>query len=211
MDISNKNGLTVEKILLLLPQTQCGHCGYDNCRMYAEAIATGNANINRCAAGGQTGIHMLATLLHVDEPVLDASFGIEKPYSVARINESRCTGCTLCIQSCPVDAIVGTGKMMHTVIHSCCTGCERCLDKCPLDCIEMIPVSGKKTGWDAWSVEQAKLARERYERKILRLRQEKESESARSALPADKIRKADILKKIMGRVKTQPQPPDTPV
>lgn len=96
--------------------------------MYAEAIATANADINRCATGGQTGIHMLAELLNVCEPVLDASCGVEKPYAIAEINESRCTGCTLCLQTCPVDAIVGTGKMMHTVISSCCTGCERCLE-----------------------------------------------------------------------------------
>lgn len=133
--------------------------------MYAEAIATANADINRCATGGQTGIHMLAELLNVCEPVLDASCGVEKPYAIAEINESRCTGCTLCLQTCPVDAIVGTGKMMHTVISSCCTGCERCLERCPMDCIEMKPVSGEKTGWDAWSFRQAQQARERYERR----------------------------------------------
>lgn len=209
MDILEKKGVTVEKILRLLPQTQCGHCGFDNCRMYAEAIATANADINRCATGGQTGIHMLAELLNVCEPVLDASCGVEKPYAIAEMDESRCTGCTLCLQTCPVDAIVGTGKMMHTVISSCCTGCERCLERCPMNCIEMKPVSGEKTGWDAWSFRQAQQARERYERRSFRLQQEKENESVRPSALTDKSRKSDTLRKIMERAKARSKTPGT--
>ena len=207
MDTMGKNA--IEEILQLLPQTQCGHCGYDNCKMYAKAIATGKADINRCSTGGQRGICMLAGLLNISEPVLDTSYGKEKPFSIARIDESKCTGCTLCIQTCPFDAIVGTGKMMHTVIRSCCTGCERCIERCPIDCIVMEPVSGEKTGWDAWSLRQAQQAREKYERKCFRLQQDRENKTARSSSPVDKTRKSEILKKIMARAETRLKRNDT--
>ncbi len=201
MNESGTKKLSVDTILHVLPQTQCGHCGFDNCKMYAEAIAIGKANINRCSTGGQTGIRMLAKLLNVNPPVLDPLYGKEKPFSIAQIDEFRCTGCTICIQTCPFDAIVGAGKMAHTVIHSCCTGCERCIERCPMDCIKMNPISGTKTGWDAWSLEQAKQAQERYERKRFRLQQENEPIS--SSVLIDKAKKSDILKKIMERAKAR--------
>ena len=200
MDTSVKNRTTVDEILLLLPQTQCGHCGFDNCRAYAEAIAENRAGIDRCSTGGQSGIRQLASLLNVAEPLLDCSFGMEKPRTVAYIDESKCTGCTLCIQACPVDAIVGTGKMMHTVIGTCCTGCERCIPVCPLECIGLKTVSGTKTGWDAWSAEQAKQARERYERRLHRLQTENGNGQPAAARES---KKSDILKKVMERARAR--------
>ena len=201
MDTSEKNGTGIEEILLLLPQTQCGRCGFDNCRAYAAAIAADKTGINRCPTGGQSGIHQLAKLFDIAEPVLDTSCGMEKPRAVARIDETRCTGCTLCIQTCPFDAIVGAGKMMHTVISEVCTGCERCVSRCPVDCIDMKIVSGTRTGWNAWSVKQARTARERYERRLHRLQMEKEDETGRIDTSAGENKKADILRKVMERVR----------
>lgn len=198
-----KNKPTVEDILKLLPQIQCGHCGYDNCKAYAQAIVAQKAGINRCARGGQHGIRMLAKLLDIAEPVLDTLYGTEKPFSLARIDESKCTGCTICIQTCPFDAIVGTGKMMHTVIHSLCTGCERCVKRCPMDCIDMIPVSGTKSCSETWSAVQAMQARERFERRLYRLEQESREELALSSNTTHEARKSDILKKIMARVNSR--------
>lgn len=205
MDTSEKNGTGIEEILLLLPQTQCGRCGFDNCRAYAEAIAADKTGINRCPTGGQSGIHRLAKLFNIAEPVLDASCGMEKPRAVARIDETRCTGCTLCIQTCPFDAIVGAGKMMHTVISEVCTGCERCVPRCPIDCIDMKIVSGTRTGWNAWSVKQARTARERYERRLHRLQMEKEDETGRIDTSAGE-KKADMLRKVMERVRARSKP-----
>lgn len=142
----------VEQILDKLPQTQCGQCGYPGCRAYAEAIANGEA-INKCPPGGQTTINALATLLNVEAPELDAEHGIEKPPMVAFIHEELCIGCTKCIQACPVDAILGAAKQMHTVIGSECTGCDLCVDPCPVDCIEMIPVPTTPQTW-RWELPQ---------------------------------------------------------
>lgn len=124
----------------LLPQTQCEQCGFHGCRPYADAIAAGEAGIDRCPPGGSAGIARLAALL--DRPVvpLDTSRGIEKPRTLARVIEADCIGCTKCIQACPVDAIVGAAKMMHTVIDDLCTGCELCVPACPVDCITLDPM-----------------------------------------------------------------------
>ena len=128
----------VEEINAILPQTQCGQCGYPGCRPYAEAIAEGEA-INRCPPGGEAGIAQLATLLDVEPIPLDEAHGEEQQApAVAYIHEEDCIGCTKCIQACPVDAILGAAKHMHTVITSECTGCDLCVDPCPVDCIEMI-------------------------------------------------------------------------
>jgi len=123
-----------------LPQTQCTQCGFDGCRPYAEALARGESDINRCPPGGEAGMRALARLLGRPEKPIDPDCGepLKRPM-VAVIDESVCIGCTLCIQACPVDAIVGTGKMMHTVIESECTGCELCLPPCPVDCIDLVP------------------------------------------------------------------------
>ena len=129
----------VEKIDDILPQTQCGQCGFAGCRPYAEAIAAGAADINQCPPGGENGIVALAELLGRDPKPLNPDNGIEKPKMVAVIDEQNCIGCTLCIQACPVDAILGAAKHMHTVINRECTGCELCLAPCPVDCIELHP------------------------------------------------------------------------
>jgi electron transport complex protein RnfB len=136
-----------EKIDALLPQTQCGQCGYPGCRPYAEAIASGAADINQCPPGGMAGIVMLAELLGREPRPLDTAHGVEKPRSVAIIDESLCIGCTLCIQACPVDAILGAAKLMHTVIAEECTGCELCIAPCPVDCIHMQPVTLSLAEW----------------------------------------------------------------
>jgi electron transport complex protein RnfB len=129
-----------ERIDALLPQTQCGQCRYPGCRPYAEAIAKGEADINRCPPGGDEGVKALADLLGLEPKPLDAQHATEKSERVARIDERLCIGCTLCIQACPVDAILGAPKFMHTVIASECTGCELCIAPCPVDCITMMPV-----------------------------------------------------------------------
>ena len=136
----------IDKIDALLPQTQCGQCGYPGCRPYAEAIAKGEADINLCPPGGEEGVAKLADLLGREAKPLDAE---ERPPQVARIDENICIGCTLCIQACPVDAIVGAAKQMHTVVASVCTGCELCLPPCPVECISMqtIPESIETWKW----------------------------------------------------------------
>lgn len=135
----------VEQIDAILPQTQCGQCGYPGCRPYAEAIANGDM-INKCPPGGQVTIEKLADLMGVDVPdsAPDAEKSVKK---VAFIHEDMCIGCTKCIQACPVDAIVGGTKSMHTVIKDECTGCDLCVSPCPTDCIEMIPVEETPDNW----------------------------------------------------------------
>ena len=126
-----------EQINALLPQTQCGQCGYPGCKPYAEAIAGGD-KINKCPPGGETTIQALADLLDMEPEPLDAEGG-EKPQMVAYIREAECIGCTKCIQACPVDAIVGGSKRMHVVVEPLCTGCRLCVPACPVDCIVMLP------------------------------------------------------------------------
>ena len=131
----------------LLPQTQCGQCGYPGCRPYAEAIANGES-INKCPPGGESTIIAIADLLGVEPEPLDAEHGIEKDVPmVAFIREDECIGCTKCIQACPVDAIVGAAKQMHTVISDECTGCDLCVEPCPVDCIDMVPVETTANTW----------------------------------------------------------------
>jgi len=137
----------VDRIDALLPQTQCGQCGFPGCRPYAEAIAGGKADINQCPPGGEATIMALADLLDRDPKPLNPENGQEKPKTVAIIDEARCIGCTLCIQACPVDAIVGAAKHMHTVIAEECTGCNLCVPPCPVDCIDMVPVKQNIHVW----------------------------------------------------------------
>ena len=137
-----------DQIDALLPQTQCGQCSYAGCRPYAEAIAKGEAGINQCPPGGEATIQALADLLDVEPAPLDAEHGEHADLpTVALILEDTCIGCTLCIQACPVDAIVGAAKQMHTVIASECTGCDLCLPPCPVDCIIMVPVKPTPQSW----------------------------------------------------------------
>ena len=134
----------VEKIEAILPQTQCGQCSYPGCKPYAEAIAKGEAEINLCPPGGIEGVQRLADLLGREVKPLDAE---EKPKAVAFIDEQTCIGCTLCIQACPVDAIVGAAKQMHTIVADLCTGCELCVPPCPVECISMPTITENIDNW----------------------------------------------------------------
>jgi electron transport complex protein RnfB len=147
----------VDRIDALLPQTQCGQCGFAGCRPYAEAIAKGEAEINQCPPGGEATISALADLLGRDPKPLNPEHGEAKPKMVAVIDEQVCIGCTLCIQACPVDAIVGAAKQMHTVVEEECTGCELCVAPCPVECIHMIPVREDIGTWK-WPYPQGTLA-----------------------------------------------------
>jgi Na+-translocating ferredoxin:NAD+ oxidoreductase subunit B len=146
-----------------LPQTQCTRCGYPDCASYANSMADGQAEINQCPPGGDEGIVRLAALTGRAVLPLNPQHGVEAPRLLAVIDEAWCIGCTLCLDACPVDAIVGAAKLMHTVIASECTGCELCVPPCPVDCIALVPVSRERTGWAAWSEAQASRARERYD------------------------------------------------
>ncbi len=156
-----------ERIDALLPQTQCTKCGFDGCGPYADAIAAGTADINRCPPGGEAGIRALAALLARAPKPLDPACGAERPLLVARIDEARCIGCTLCIRACPVDAIVGAAKQMHSVLAELCTGCELCVAPCPVDCIALLPA--QRARWDA---DRASAARRRFEARRARLERE---------------------------------------
>lgn len=173
-----------DQIENLLPQTQCTKCGFASCRLYAEAIACGQANYNQCPPGGAEGVARLAHLLGQAEMPLSSLHGQERSRAVAVIDESLCIGCTLCIQACPVDAIAGAAKQMHTVLMDLCTGCDLCVPPCPVDCIAMLEATPGRTGWGAWSQEQADASRKRYQFRQLRLRREKEEDDARLAAKA---------------------------
>ena len=153
---------TVDRIDSVLPQTQCTRCGYPDCRGYAQAIANGEAGIDRCPPGGSEGIARIAAVTGLPVTALDPAYGQEGPRQLAVIDESWCIGCTLCLDACPTDAILGRNKHMHTVVPLHCTGCELCVPVCPVDCISMIPVTGSAGGWNAWSAAQAEVALQRY-------------------------------------------------
>ena len=169
----------------ILPQTQCTKCGYAGCRPYAEAIASGAADINQCPPGGAEGVRRLAQLLGKPATPLNPANGLERGRPVAVIDEALCIGCTLCIQACPVDAIVGAAKQMHTILPDQCTGCDLCVAPCPVDCIAMVNVTGIRTGWDAWSQAQADTARAHHDFRTTRLRCEKAENDGRLAAKAD--------------------------
>jgi len=167
-----------------LPQTQCTRCGYADCRAYAEAIALGDAAINRCPPGGAEGIGRLALISQQPALALDPQCGQQGPRLLALIDEAWCIGCTLCLAACPVDAITGANKLMHTVIEPLCTGCELCVPACPVDCISLHAVTGTATGWQAWSTAQADDAQTRYARHAERVRREARDNEARLAAKA---------------------------
>ena len=180
----------------LLPQTQCTKCGYNGCRPYADAIANGDADINQCPPGGAAGIRKLARLLNRPEKSLNPANGLEKPRTAAVIDESRCIGCMLCIKACPVDAIVGAAKRMHTVLTASCTGCDLCLPPCPVDCIDMVELDtlaqrGNRhaSALATQSVEEiAVIARARFGFHEFRIAREEEERSDRLAKKArDKL------------------------
>jgi electron transport complex protein RnfB len=162
-----------------LPQTQCTRCGYPDCAGYAQAIAAGEAGINQCPPGGAEGIVRLAELTRRKPVPLNPDIGVEGPRTVAVIDEDWCIGCTLCLDVCPTDAILGGNKRMHTVIEPCCTGCELCVPVCPVDCISLENVSGERTGWNAWSPAQATQALERYDARKQRLAREAVAQAER--------------------------------
>jgi electron transport complex protein RnfB len=176
----------------ILPQTQCTKCSYPDCRTYAEAMATGEALPNRCPPGGVEGIKRLSAILTPTfpqdafalHPSIDPECGLERPRPVAFIDPKTCIGCTLCIQACPVDAIVGASKQMHVVLSDWCTGCDLCIPPCPVDCITMQDVTDQNTGWDAWSPELADAARARYATRNVRLDREQRDNDERLAKKA---------------------------
>jgi electron transport complex protein RnfB len=168
----------VDRVDALLPQTQCTRCGFPSCRDYAEAVAAGLAGIDRCPPGGQAGVDTLAGLLGVASRPLDPACGSEAPLRVARIDESACIGCTLCIQACPVDAIVGAARLMHVVVTAWCSGCDLCVAPCPVDCIAMQP-AGR-----TWTAHDAGAARQRFGARQARLAHAAGDRAARSAARA---------------------------
>ena len=171
-------GLSIRAIENCLPQTQCTRCTYPCCTDYAEAIANGEANINQCPPGGDVSINKLAKLSGQKALPLNPEMGEFQPKTLAYIIEDKCIGCVLCIKACPVDAIVGANKLMHTVIQSHCTGCELCVPVCPTDCIEMQalqnPVS-PISDWPGYTPDDIKLAKARFERRQDRIKQTIES------------------------------------
>ena len=189
----------------LLPQTQCEQCGYHGCRPYAEAIVRGEAQINQCPPGGAAGIAKLAALLQRPVLPLDPEHGIEKPRMLARIVEADCIGCTKCIQACPVDAIIGASKLMHTVLADDCTGCELCVPACPVDCIELVPMPAAQVD-DA----HADAARAHFRRREARLTSEhaaREAElAARKAAVDGGVRRNPVLE-ALARAKAKQQAP----
>lgn len=221
----------VQQIDAQLPQTQCTKCGYPSCRRYAEAIANGSASYNQCPPGGQIGVARLAALLDQQPLPLNPDNGSERARAVAFIDEDRCIGCTLCIQACPVDAIVGAAKQMHTVLPDLCTGCDLCVPACPVDCITMQEVTPGQTGWDAWSPAQADDARARFAAREQRLQRDAQEAQQRlvaqtsarqlqtgAGLAADK---ASVVQAAIARARlrqqqiaviavTQPDTPDQP-
>jgi electron transport complex protein RnfB len=174
-----------------LPQTQCTRCGYPDCATYAEAVAQGEAGINQCPPGGSEGVAILAALTGRPVTALNPVNGIEGPLTLAVIDEDWCIGCTLCIKACPTDAIVGGNKLMHTVIEAYCTGCELCIPVCPVDCISLEIVSGERSGWNAWSPQQAEQARQRYASRQVRLAREQLEHDARQEAKA-RMKLADL-------------------
>ena len=179
-----------------LPQTQCTKCGYPDCRSYAAAMADEGVLPNRCPPGCAEGIQRLSSILMASgrqlpsHLQLEPACGIERPRPVALIDPKTCIGCTLCIQACPVDAIVGASKQMHVVLTEWCTGCDLCVPPCPVDCISMVSVTESRTGWDAWTAEQANLSRARYHRREDRIEREERDNNLRLSKKAEAKLKA---------------------
>lgn len=179
------------RILDALPQTQCQRCGYADCAAYAEAIAQQAVPINQCPPGGQLGIERLSAITGQAVQELNPNFGSEGPRRMAVIDEAWCIGCTLCLDACPTDAILGANKRMHTVIEAHCTSCELCVPVCPVDCIQMEPMDSQATAWAAWSQADADHARSRYARHQHRIQTRDEEQAQRNAARVQ-IKLADL-------------------
>lgn len=193
------------RLLEALPQTQCTRCGYPDCAGYAQAISAGEAGIHQCPPGGAEGVARLSALTGLPVQPIDPRFGVEGPRAMAVIDESWCIGCTLCLDVCPTDAILGIHKRMHTVIEVHCTGCELCIPVCPVDCISLEDATPGRSGWQAWSQDQADHARNRYEARNRR-REKPEPVAAKasqgapeSTAPAD--RKRAIVEAALARAR----------
>lgn len=183
------NQILIQKIDAILPQTQCTKCGYEGCLPYATAMVTEGSPINRCPPGGEAGIAQLAEVLQTPILPLDKKCGEHKTLEVAVIDEAHCIGCALCIRACPVDAIIGANKFMHTIVPDLCSGCELCVPVCPVDCIQMIPAQREWTRLDADD------ARERHQHRTQRLakqaQQEEERLNQHSSHPSNILMSAD--------------------
>lgn len=203
------NGLAA-RIHDALPQTQCTRCGYPDCAGYAQAVADAEADINQCPPGGAEGIARLAQLTGRQPLPLDPQFGTEGPRAMAVIDEAWCIGCTLCLDACPTDAIVGINKRMHTVIEAHCTGCELCIPVCPVDCISLEVETPGRTGWAAWSQAQAEAALKRYqlhgEHRRIAKRIEEPAPAAAEPQAAD-TRKRSIVEAALARARAAQQRP----
>ena len=173
----------IDRLDACLPQTQCTQCGYPRCHAYAEALAAGSAGINQCPPGGDVTIRALGALLHAAPLPLDPRFGSHQPRARAVIDETLCIGCRKCIDACPVDAIVGARKLMHTVIARECTGCELCLPPCPVDCIAMAPAAPEHPGetWPEYTHAETARWRTRTEKRLERLARNKQSRRKKTA------------------------------
>ncbi|MFO1433797.1 MAG: electron transport complex subunit RsxB [Candidatus Competibacteraceae bacterium] len=197
----------VERIDALLPQTQCRQCGFAGCHPYAQAIAVDRADINQCPPGGEAVIQALAALLNRTPKPLNPKHGVHQPGQVAVIDEQDCIGCTLCIQACPVDAILGAAKQMHTIIAQECTGCELCLPPCPVDCIKLQPARSPE-----WDRQRADLARRRHVARLARLERDRREKEARlrnkaavktAAVPTSQDELKQAIQAAVARVKAK--------
>lgn len=209
-----------DRIDAVLPQTQCAKCGYPGCRPYAEAIARGEADIDRCPPGGAAGVARLAALAGRPVKPLNPAYGVERARTAALIDEARCIGCMLCIQACPVDAIAGAAQLMHTVLLGHCTGCELCLPPCPVDCIDMVSIQelvrrGAMPN-EAAPERRAALARSRYQFRQLRLERERDARNAdrarragRPAASPDIERKRAAIRAALERARARRVPTRT--
>jgi electron transport complex protein RnfB len=203
------NGLAA-RINNALPQTQCTRCGYPDCAGYAQAVANGDAGINQCPPGGAEGIERLALLTGQAPLPLDPQFGTEGPRAMAVIDEAWCIGCTLCLDACPTDAIVGINKRMHTVIEAHCTGCELCIPVCPVDCIALEVETPGRSGWQAWSQTQAEAALQRYKLHGAHRKAgaQEETKAPEAAAPQDAdTRKRSIVEAALARARAASQRP----